>query len=98
MNGYVSQIREDGYCETLGMLSHEQAVERLRAKGYETVRYLSEEEGAAEALRRRKQNRPAEHVHSKQVTALDIFCLIAEIMELRERKRLMQELKDAAEA
>jgi hypothetical protein len=95
MNGYASQMREDGYCETLGMFSHGQAIERLHAQGYERVRYLSEEEFEALALRRREQNRPVESVSRKQVTAFDIFCLIAEIMELREQRRLMQELKDA---
>jgi hypothetical protein len=93
MNGYASHIGEDGYCETLGKLSHEQAVERLRAQGYEAVRYLPEKEAASEALRRREQHRPVEQ--PKPVTALDIFCMISEIMALREHVRLSQEIEDA---
>ena len=95
MQGYAQRLSPDGYFDTLGVLSHAQAIERLHAQGYEVVRYLPWEEATTLAQTRREQHRPAEP--EKVTTALDIFCLIAEIMELRERRRLAQEIQDAVE-
>jgi hypothetical protein len=93
MKGYAQQLSPDGYFNTLGLLSHEQVTSRLHAQGYEVVRYLPQEEASKLARMRREQHRPAEP--KKTITGFDIFCIIAEIMELREQRRLRQELEDA---
>jgi hypothetical protein len=93
MDGYAQVLSEDGHFDTLGKMTREQAEAHLRAKGYTTLHYLPPGESGKEAAMRREQHRKVEP--KKPVTAFDIFCLIAEIMELRERRRLREEIDEA---
>jgi len=96
MNGYTQHLQENGCYDTLGKISHEQAVERLHAKGYETVRYLPMEEAQKVALARREQHRPAKP-EPKGITGFELFCRIWEYLHQQEREQLAREFEQEVE-